>query len=102
MACPPPVTTARRPFRSYFSRYMVFVPLRSKSRAHRLPVGIEAMNAIRPRRQRDLVAGGERQLAGRAGGDAPDRLGIDVQEGVGAEVLRHAHHTLPVAAIARG
>src|SRR6185503_3557200 len=101
MAWPPPVTTATRPFRSYFLRYMLLVPLYAKSGAHRLAVAVEAMDAVGARRQADLVAGGQRQLARRARGHAADRVGIYMQEGVGAEMLRHAHHALPVATIAR-
>src|SRR6185312_14699915 len=101
MAWPPPVTTARRPFKSYFSRYMLPIPLCSILRAHRPSVRIETMDAIRARRQPDLVAGGQRQLAGRARRHAADRLGIDMKEGVGAEMLRHPHHALPLAALAR-
>src|SRR5215470_2772517 len=111
IACPPPVTTATRPSRRSFSRYMVdpSSQLLDMPGQRQLPASaaqgrarlVEAMNAVGPRRQPDMVARLDAELARRPGGDRPDLLGVDMEEGVGPEMLGNAHRAAPLAGVAR-
>ena len=65
IACPPPVTTATRPFKSILLEIHAACSTQFKSGcAIACAVGIEAMDAVRPRRQRNLVAGRQRSSPG--------------------------------------
>src|SRR5436305_11807323 len=112
IACPPPVTTAIRPSRRSFSRYMVDPSCqlllmlgrrtsRRASAAQRNPRVVEAVDPIGLGRQPHGVAGLDAVLAGRARGDAAEILHVDIKEGVGAEMFGDADGAAPFAGVAR-
>src|SRR5215471_1400549 len=91
MPWPPPVTMAVLPPSLNFSRYidplrwpefLWFGALRPKGVA----VSVETVDARGLWRQRNLVAGLQIELADIARGKLPDWAGIDIQEGVAAEM----------------
>ena len=63
-------------------------------------VRVEAMDAGGIGRQRDLVAGVQVELADVARRERPERAGIDIEEGVAAEMLGDRHRSRPALAVA--
>src|SRR3954469_22829778 len=105
MPCPPPVMNAVLPFSLNFSRYMLlfrFLPLLAAScRFLSVPNGVaarvEAMDARGLRHQRYMVAGVQAQFTDVARRQHAERTGIDIEEGVAAEMLGHRDRSLPTA-----
>src|SRR5262249_48854668 len=86
------------------SQLLVMLGRRSASKAspaQRHARLVEAMNALGPWRQPDMVARLDAELARRPGGDRPDLLGVDMEEGVGPEVLGNAHRAPPLPGLPR-
>src|SRR3954452_2942927 len=102
MPCPPPVMNAVLPFSLNFSRYMLLFPILAAScRLLSAPDGVaacvEAMDARGLRYQRHMITGVQAQLTDVARRQHAERAGIDIEEGVAAEVLGHRDRSLPAA-----
>src|SRR6478735_8317690 len=83
-----------------FSRYIVLSVLFRRSFVRLRPDGVaavgEAMDAGGIGRQRDFVARAQIELADIARRERPDRAGIDIEEGIAAEMFG-GHHGPPPA-----
>src|SRR3954468_9809171 len=103
--CPPPVMNAVLPFSLNFSRYMLlfrFLPLLAAScRFLSVPNGVaarvEAMDARGLRHQRHMVAGVQAQFTDVARRQHAELSGVDIKEGIAAEMLGHRDRSLPAA-----
>src|SRR5262249_33587527 len=106
--CPAPVITAVLPSSLNFSRYMTVFPYRlalrqngrDASGVNRIAGIVEAVDARRVGRQRDLIARGDAHFADGPRGQCSDGPGIDVKEGVAAKMLGHHHFPGPALPVA--
>src|ERR1700730_11120254 len=102
MPCPAPVTRATRPPSLNLSRYIflfLFTDCPSPPRSYHPTLLVEAVQATRFRRKPHAVAGFEIEFSDTARREHAHFTGVDIEEGIAAEMLGDRHRPGPAFAL---